>query len=141
MAEAAETKDHTGERIKHLELIQDVIARMSGNTATIKRYAVIITAAAISFAKAASTPVILVFTAAIVLIFALLDARYLRLERCFRDLYDEVRKEPSEQRPDFRLSPPANGRTMLQAAWSWSVAGLYAALVLFMLALIPFLRG
>lgn len=134
--------DYTELRVKHLELVQDVIARMSGNSATIKRSSLVVAAAAISVSSALGKPLILPFTAGLILVFAFLDARYLRVERCYRDLYDAVRSEPPGQRPDFRLTPPgtsAAAHPIMKLMISWSVAGLYLAMVLFMLALTTFM--
>lgn len=131
--------DYTDLRIKHLEMIQGVIARMSSSSGTIKRYAVVIAAAAISFGKFAGSSAILLAAAVIVVVFALLDARYLRLERSFRDLFNDVRVEPVHTRPDFRLTPDSNGHGLLEVLQSWSVVGLYLALVVFMFVAIPFI--
>jgi hypothetical protein len=137
-----EQPDYTELRVKHLELVQDVIARMSGNSATIKRSSLVVAAAAISVSSALGQPLILPFTAGLILVFAFLDARYLRIERCYRDLYDAVRGEPPGQRPDFRLTPPATSAAMhpvMRLLSSWSVAGLYLAVILFMLVLTAFI--
>ena len=138
MKDSGEGADHTGLRVKHLEIVQEVIARMSSNSATIKRSSLVVAAAAISVATALGKPLILLFTAALTLVFAFLDARYLRIERCYRDLYDAVRREPPYQQPDFRLTPPpgsAAAHPVTQLMVSWSVAGLYLSMVLFMLVL------
>jgi hypothetical protein len=60
---------------------------------------------------------------------------YLRQERWFRALYDEVRGEPSERAPDFRIAPDATIRgkeSFLAAVASWSTAFLYGPLILFL---------
>lgn len=135
MVDDRDVENFTAYRIDHLKMIQAVITRMSSNSATIKRYAIIITAAAISFAKALGAPNALLFTPFVILVFGLLDAYYLRLERRFRDLYDEVRVEPPTKRPDFRLTPPQPNHGLLAVAKTWPVAGLYAAMIALMLAL------
>tara|TARA_R110002072_G_scaffold211424_1_gene368949 strand:+ start:3793 stop:4161 length:369 start_codon:yes stop_codon:yes gene_type:complete len=119
-------------------MIQGVISRMSMNSGTIKRYAVVISAAAVSFAKFAKEPMILWLSMTVVILFALLDARYLRLERCYRDLFDIVRTEPASKKPDFRLTPAQDGHSICVVLYSWSVLGLYGAMILFMLAAIRF---
>jgi hypothetical protein len=138
---SAASPDYTDIRIKHLEMIQAVIARMSVNSGTVKRYAMVITAAAVSLGKFAGSAMILIVAVAVVILFALLDARYLRLERCYRDLFNAVRSEPPDTRPDFRLTPDQNGQRLVNVLKSWSVAGLYGVLVIFMLAVMPFLKG
>ena len=127
--------DYSDLRVKHLELVQSVISRMSGQSGAIKRLAVIFAAAAISFAKVASAPSVFWLAAGLVLVLGLLDAQYLRIERAFRDLYDEVRSEDPARRPDFRLDPPKDGRRFLKAVCSWPVLGLYGILMLFLVVL------
>jgi hypothetical protein len=64
MKDSGEGADHTELRVKHLEILQEVIARMSSNGATIKRSSLVVAAAAISVATALGKPLILLFTAA-----------------------------------------------------------------------------
>lgn len=142
MAREEREADYSELRVKHLELVQDVIARMSGNSATIKRYSLVVAAVAISTSSVLGKPLVLPFTAGLILVFAFLDARYLRIERCYRDLYDAVRGEPPEQRPDFRLTPLSESMAahpIMRLMISWSVAGLYLGMVLFMLTLTIFM--
>jgi len=133
------SNDYTELRVKHLEMIQGVIARMSANSATVKRYAVVIAAAAVSLAKFTGSAEILMMAGAVIVVFALLDAGYLRLERSYRDLYNAVCAEGPDTRPDFRLAPGEAGANQLQLLTTWSVAGLYGVLLVFILAVIPFL--
>ena len=138
MSDADLEVDYTDKRIKHLEMIQGVISRMSSNSATVKRYAIVVAAAAISLARTADAPIVLFSTAILIVIFGLLDARYLLVERCYRDLYNIVREEPHLQRPDFRLDitkQMKGAHSMARVLRSWSVTGLYLALVGFMLVL------
>ena len=125
--------DYTELRVKHLEMIQSVIARMSANSGTIKRHAVVITAAVVSLGKLAGSAMLLAVAIVVILVFALLDARYLRLERCYRNLFNAVRSEPPDTRPDFRLTPGHDGTRLIKVLNSWSVAGLYGALMVFIL--------
>jgi uncharacterized membrane protein len=87
----------TEERIKHLEFIQAAISRMAGNSALLKGWSVTIAAALLALAaKEASLrfAVLALFPAAS---FWILDAFYLRLERLFRSLYDDVRLLSEEE--------------------------------------------
>ncbi len=128
--------DHTAERIRHLEMIQGVIARMAGNSAAIKRYAILAVAVGVAIYGSIEEPWVVVALAAMVAVFWALDARYLQQERWFRNLYDQVRGESEETRPDFRLTPDATlraGVSFRSAAVSWSTAGLYAPLLVILL--------
>jgi hypothetical protein len=133
--------DQLEARIRHLEMIQNVIARMANNSNTIKRYAVVITAAAVSFAKFADAPSILLAAAILILVLAFLDAKYLRLERCFRDLFNEVRNTSDNQNADFRLEPDLTKRALNRALFAAPVMGLYLPLVAFIVGSVILLNG
>jgi hypothetical protein len=60
------------------------------------------------------------------MIFAILDAQYLRLEQRYRTLYEQVRSEPVTVAPDFRLSVAnVKGATFLRTLLSWSISVFY----------------
>ena len=116
-------------RIKHLEMLQTVIGRMSGQGATLKNYCIILTTAvsgiAVTFQK--SSAVLLALLP--VTIFALLDAQYLRLERRFRSEFEKVRREDWGTKPTFEI----NGKgpfiwSYLCSLFSWSIAIFYLPL-------------
>lgn len=124
-------KAHMADRAKHLELIQGVVSRLAGNSATMKRYCIIVVAAGVAIYKTINEPNTIGALLVLVAVFWLLDARYLQQEKWFRDLYDQVRNEPPEQRPDFRLTPDEairNGVSFSDRVFSWSTAGLYVPL-------------
>ena len=79
-------------KIKHLEMIQAIITRMAQNSFMIKGWALTLVVAMVAFVPKTAglfVPIVLVP----ILIFALLDAYYLRLERRYRKLYDIVSKK------------------------------------------------
>ena len=79
-------------RLKHLELIQGVITRMSGNLFTLRGWMItLVVALSVAFLQFGRNElqIILVF---VVLIFWIHDAYFLSLERSYRCLYDKVRK-------------------------------------------------
>ena len=83
---------------QHLSIIQGVITRMNSNSFSMKGWMVAIVSALLAV-YAASTEAscsYLYFIAALVadIIFCLLDAYYLKMEMQYRDLYDEVRRNP-----------------------------------------------
>ena len=77
--------------VKHMEFIQAVITRMSGNSFLIKGWTVTIAAALFALAGASAKPVIILIVLLPALSFWGLDAYYLRQERLFRALYNDVR--------------------------------------------------
>ena len=125
--------DFTGDRIKHLEMIQTVISRLAGNSAAMKRYCLVLVAVGVGAFKAMGQPLVIPALAFMVIVFWLLDARYLQHEICFRAVHDEVREEPPDQRPDFRLSPTRNKASLCRGLFSWSTAFLYPSLLVFLL--------
>ncbi|EKE19667.1 MAG: hypothetical protein ACD_8C00124G0016 [uncultured bacterium] len=79
-------------RLKHLELIQGVITRMSGNLFTLRGWMItLVVGLSVAFLEVGRNElqVILVL---VVLIFWIHDAYFLSLERSYRCLYDKVRK-------------------------------------------------
>lgn len=125
--------DFTADRIKHLELIQAVVSRLAGDSASMKRYCIVVVAAGAAVYKTFNDTNIIVAVALLVIVFWSLDARYLSTERWYRFLYDEVRKEGSETIPDFRLTISKDIRAtggLWSAMVRWSTLTLYLPLLL-----------
>lgn len=82
--------------LKHLEFIQNVVTRMARNSFFLKGWSVTLVSA--TFALSLSIPSIWIVLVALLpaLAFSVLDAYYLRQERLFRKLYDDVRQRPRE---------------------------------------------
>ncbi|MEP2717330.1 hypothetical protein [Pseudophaeobacter sp.] len=59
--------------MKHLEMLQGVVTRMAGNSASLKNYCMTIAAAIIGLAAAIQKPEILYYTAPLIIIFGVLD--------------------------------------------------------------------
>lgn len=91
-------------RVKHLEMIQSVIARMAGQSAVLKNYCVTLTTVVAGFGITLERPIAVLIGWLPITIFALLDAKYLRLERHFRSRFDVIRKEKWSVRPTFEIS-------------------------------------
>lgn len=87
------SQEISDKKIKHLEFIQNVITRMNTNSFQIKGWMITIVSALLAlFASGEKKEVLYLFVAIVpTLIFWFLDAYYLRQERKFRGLYDEVR--------------------------------------------------
>ncbi|MBO9197023.1 hypothetical protein J5277_23190 [Rhizobium sp. 16-449-1b] len=113
-------------RIKHLELIQSVINRLVDSNGSHKNYCITLVTAVCGLAASLHRPIVALLALVPVIIFAILDAQYLRLERRYRLLYEEVRCEPAEQQVDFRLSIAGIGAvSFLDALCSWSISVFY----------------
>lgn len=79
------------DKIAHLQMIQDIIARMAQNSFQIKGWAIGIMIAIFSFAGEQSNTRCILFTIVPLIIMWFLDSYYLQLERKFRILHDDVR--------------------------------------------------
>lgn len=124
-------------RMKHLELVQNAVTRMGANSAALKGYCMGIVAALIALAGAIEKPRVLFLALPVILVFAVLDAAYLSLERGFRNHYDELRLRDLNAAPDFHVTI-AGGSSLASAFASWSVAGFYAtaAVILIVIGLL-----
>ncbi|RKU09541.1 hypothetical protein C6501_15225 [Candidatus Poribacteria bacterium] len=90
-------------KLKHLELIQNVINRLANSSFYLKGWTVIFVAAVLGFATKDSKPMYASLAAIPTLFFWGLDGFYLNQERLFRRLYDAVR-ETDEDNIDFSMN-------------------------------------
>jgi len=117
--------------IAHLGMIQGVINRMAANSFALKALAVTIAAAIIAITGTQqnvsnSTAYVGLFP---VLVFWLMDAKYLRLERLYRKLYDHIREGRKFEAfsMNTKMFDKCVSPTLLIAA-SWSVSWFYLAI-------------
>jgi hypothetical protein len=85
----------------YLQMLQSNVARMAGQSTTIKGWCVTLTAALLGFG-ATTTALVAGLAIYVILVFAALDAYYLTLERSYRTLYTHALQEPS---PSWNLTP------------------------------------
>jgi hypothetical protein len=125
----------TDARLKHLELIQAVIARLGGNGFLIKGWAVTVGGIFFGFAVSSRDPLLAAASVLPTLAFWMLDAYFLRCERLFRELYDRVRKEDpvieaffmSATSPAFAAS--TNVASPARVLFSGTLRGFYLMLL------------
>ncbi len=120
-------------RIAHLAMLQGVISRMGANAFTLKALAATFGSAAVAVMSTVQTPSLYYAVAAAVpmIVFWLMEAQYLRLERAYRKLYDHVRK--GEEVEAYSLEATAFMKetpSVLRLARSWSVSWFYLAIIL-----------
>ncbi|SCF03276.1 hypothetical protein [Micromonospora mirobrigensis] len=111
------------QRIKHLEFIQAIVNRLGTNSFLIKGWAITVTAAIFAFEAKDPNWRMALTTFLPVVAFWLLDSYFLRQERLFRRLYDDVRRKDSSTEPfsmdvrpyqrAVRLSAVVRSRTMV----------------------------
>ncbi|MEU3729472.1 hypothetical protein AB0E81_08695 [Streptomyces sp. NPDC033538] len=117
-------------RIKHLELIQAVVARMGTHSFLIKGWSLTVTGALLAFAVGDSDASVALVGLVPIVAFWFLDAYFHYQQRLFRRLYDRVR------RPDTTVEPfamdVAQGREpagVLKAAVSPTLSFFYGGLL------------
>src|SRR5262249_49649020 len=116
-------------RVKHLELVQAVVARMASNGAALKNWCITVTTAVCGFAITLQKPFVGLLALFPIIMFMLLDAQYLRLERRFRALFDSVRTGDWEQMPTFQIGLNAAPKISYAAVvGSWSILSFYVPL-------------
>lgn len=122
--------------VKHLELVQGIINRMSGNSFILKGWTVTSTAAILALIVSNPKPLFAAIALFSTLSFWGLDAYYLRQERLFRHLYDDVRGgllTGTQQIEPFALSTAryqTKVQSWFQTLWSRSIIGLHGIVAL-----------
>ena len=89
-------------KIKHLEMIQNIIDRMARSSFFLKGWSVIFVAAVFGFVLKESKPTHVWLAVIPTLSFWALDGFYLKQEKLFRKLYDKVRDLEDEE-VDFSM--------------------------------------
>ncbi len=118
-------------KLKHLELIQNVINRLANSSFFLKGWTVIFVAAVLGFATKDSKPMYAWLAAIPTISFWVLDGFYLNQERLFRRLYDTVR-ETDEDEIDFSMDtvPFKKGGDSLKAVFSKTLLPFYLTILL-----------
>lgn len=147
---------------KHLDYIQAVITRQSAASSSTKGWLLPIVTATFGFALTQNSWLLAVIGLVSILLFAYLDANYLRSEKRFRTLYNTV-AQSRRLVPDFTLDPadaeePSDSDASAQSRWqafthsylpeweiwrSWSILPFYFALFVLGVAMVVIivLRG
>ena len=123
----------------HLEMVQGVISRMAGNLFFLKGWAITLIAALFALAARDTNPKYIIIAYFPVFVFWILDGFYLRQERLYRDLYDDVRRR-DEGEIDFSMdtrkynSNERNGWlcSMFSATLLWFYVPLIIIMILIM---------
>lgn len=111
---------------KHLELIQNVINRMAVNSFFLKGWTVTLVSAIFVLSQKDTDSAYLLVAILPIVTFWILDGFFLRQERLFRKLYDQVRVL-SEDQIDFSMNT-SNFNSSVQ---NWLLTTISRTLVLF----------
>jgi hypothetical protein len=79
------------QQVKHLEMVQAVIARLGNDSFVVKGWAVTVATVLFGLSVNAKRPLLAVVAVVPTLMFWILDTYYLRAERLFRVFYEHVR--------------------------------------------------
>lgn len=94
----------TPEKIKHLEMVQNIITRMNTNSFQIKSMTVTIAAALMAIYASNKNESFILVAIVPAFIFWFLDAFYLMQERKFRGLYNNIISQTKEQYQSFEMN-------------------------------------
>ncbi len=119
------------DRRQHLSFIQAVITRMSQASASAKTWLLPIVTATFGYAITKNSPGVALLGTLAAFLFGLLDANYLKQERAFRTLYDQVAR--GRPIPAFAMNPalasPQGSNVNYWPDWadvrSWAVLPFY----------------
>ena len=118
----------------HLTILQDVIQRMAGNSASCKNWCIVLVAAILVLVARTGAPAYALLALIPAVLFLFLDAYYLALEQVFRQSYDAFVARlhaGAVTLADLYVVRPGRpvGRQMLVSLRSTSVWPFYLALV------------
>ena len=127
---------------EHLKMVQGIVARMAGNSAQMKTWAVSLVTACLVFSGLSDDPHWLIGAGGCVPVIAFwtMDARYLHLERCYVKLHEAIVAGESVAFFDLDHRPySAKAGSPCRIAWSWFISTFYGSLFIVMIALLVFL--
>lgn len=112
-------------KLKHLEMIQAIINRLASNSFVFKGWAVTIIAGLSAFATKDTNKKLLLVTFFATLLFWMVDAFYLSLERRYRALYAAVALKDKDH-IDFSMALPSYSKVK-----DWACAMIAPVLLIF----------
>jgi hypothetical protein len=123
------------QEVKHLEMIQGVIARMASNSASLKTWTVTLLAGIFALSAKDADRRFLIVALAPAIGFWALDAYFLTQERRFRHLYDAVRRQENVESFSMVTGPYGSTDPFMAALLSRTLLMFYGAIGLFVLIL------
>lgn len=114
-------------KMKHLEFIQSVIARMNLNSFLLKGWSVTLLAGILAVETVHPHPALVVVGGLPVILFWALDGYYLHVERMYRRRYDAVRLKDNDE-TDFDMTPVPGAFCFVKALLSATVLPFHGCL-------------
>lgn len=122
-------------KVEHLKMIQAVITRMSGNLFILKGWTITLIIGLLTVASNNEEGIYILFSFFLILVFWLLDGFFLSIERCYRDLYNFVRKQKDKDidfSMDYRKYKKGKN-TWIRSIFSKTLTPFYGSLLIMML--------
>jgi hypothetical protein len=117
----------------HVTLLQGIINRLAGASASCKTWCVTLVSGLLSLAGATHVTALATVALLPVCVFGFLDTMYLAQERAYRELYREIVKKIRDgqygREEMFRDSAPILFVNALQAFTSWAIWPVYLGLI------------
>lgn len=112
---------------KHMDYVQAVINRLANNSFVTKGWALTVSSALLGFATSRSEPLLALIAVMPALAFWVLDTYFLRQERAFRAMFDDVAEKKIA---GFEIKPsPYAAKQSWKVAWSISLSLFYGAII------------
>lgn len=125
-------------KLKHLEFIQNTINRMSANSFLIKGWLITLISALFVLSDKKNNQNFILILYLSIPVFWYINAVFLKLERSYRDLYDNVRNK-NEEEIDFNMNIDDYNdgiKSTLKAAISHTIWPLYTFVFLVIVLII-----
>ncbi len=108
-------------KLKHLEMIQSVIARMAGNLFFLKGWSITLVVGLFALgASKDANPLYSILAFLPVFVFWILDGYFLSIERSFRDMYEDVRQRDPKN-IDFSMDSEPYKKANPRNSWMCSL--------------------
>lgn len=123
---------HDEVSIAHMSMIQGVVTRLETNSFTLKALAMTLAASVLAFTGAVKNPNWVYPLAGCfpVVVFWVMDAKYLRLGRLFRNLFDSVRLGNVDAPFSMDIKPyMEEEQSVIRIAFSLSVCWFYLSII------------
>jgi hypothetical protein len=118
---------------KHMDYVQAVIARLANNSFVMKGWALTLSSALLGFAASRGQAMLAIAAVVPAVAFWVLDTYYLRQERAFRAMFDDV---SAKKVIDFEIKPApyAKQQSWWRAGKSLSLSAFYGSIIVVSLA-------
>lgn len=128
--------NHDEAKVKHLEMIQEIISRMGSNSFQIKSWAIMVLSALLALFASSANPLYILVATLSIFIFWVVDSMYLQQERKLIFLYEKVANNDTTIK---RYTIPLNkccGRRCryLNCMFSKTLIGLYLSCAILLIA-------